>query len=157
MNARRLALIAVGLFLATVVAVLLLTRGGALLPQREQATVLPLSDCDLQQTPCTAELPGGGTVTVGFEPRPVKPMQDFTIRLVADGVGLRAAVISFTGVDMNMGLNRFELEPDGDAFAGGAILPICVRNRMAWEARLRLRTAAGIYEIPFRFDTYKQS
>ncbi len=156
MDAKKLALIAIGLFLATVVAVLLLTRGGALMPQREVATQLPLSDCDLQRQVCSASLPGDGGITLSFEPRPVKPMQDFTIRLNSEGVEIRGAIVSFTGVDMNMGLNRFELKPNGKGLSGGAILPICVRNRMDWEARLRLATPAETFEIPFRFVTQKQ-
>ncbi len=153
---KRIGLIAVGLFLGTVVLVLLALRGGELFAPTEKATELPLVDCDPQQTPCTATLPDGGSVTVSFEPRPVRPMQDFTLRLTSKGTTVEKAVVAFTGVDMNMGLNRFVLEPDGDGLRGNVILPICVRNRMAWEARLRLATPAGVYELPLRFETQKQ-
>ncbi len=153
---KRIALIAIGLFLGTVMVVLLVLRGGSLWTPAEPATRLALSDCDLQQRACSASLPAGGSITLTFEPRPVRPMQDFSLRLETDGVAVEKAIISFTGVDMNMGLNRFALKPDGESLSGQAILPICVRNRMEWEALLRISTPQGVFEAPFRFETSKQ-
>jgi len=151
---RNAVLFAVGVFLLTVILVLVVLRGGILFAPG-QATRLPLAECDLQQGPCSVKLPGGGTVTLAFSPLPVRPMQDFSFRLGADSVEIKQAALSFTGVGMNMGLNRFELQRDGDALSGKGILPVCVRNRMDWEAQARIRTAEGVYEAPFRFTTYK--
>ena len=155
-STKRYALIAIGLFLGTVVLVLLYSRGGDLLAPKIKATELAVPDCDLQQQACTVSLPEGGKVTLEFDPHPVWPMKDFSMRLQSDGVEIQKAVISFTGVDMNMGLNRFELKPIDNALAGKAILPICVRNRMEWEGRLRISTSSGVFDAPFRFETYKQ-
>ena len=155
-STKRIALIAIGLFLGTVVTVLVVLRGGSLLAPDEPATVLALSDCDLQQRPCSVTLPRGGVAELALVGRPVKPMQDFTLRLATDGIEVKKVLVSFTGVGMNMGLNRFALRPAGDEWMGQAILPICVRNRMEWEARLRLSTPQGVYEAPFRFATQKQ-
>ncbi len=147
-------LIALGAFLLTVVLVLVVLRGGILFAL-QQATRLALANCDLQQGPCTTPLPGGGSVTLAFSPLPVRPMQDFSFRLTADGVEIEKAALSFAGVGMNMGLNRFELRRDGDAFVGQGILPVCVRNRMDWEVQARISTAQGVFDAPFRFTTYK--
>jgi hypothetical protein len=155
-STKRLALIAIGLFLATVAAVLLLSRGGALFAPEKPATEVGTQGCDLQRHPCSVDLPGGGKLTLAFEPRPVHPMKDFSLRLETGGLDVNTAVISFTGVDMNMGLNRFALKPEADGFSGNAILPICVRNRMEWEGRLRVSTPQGDFEAPFRFFTEKQ-
>lgn len=153
---KRMTLIAIGLFLGTVIVVLLVLRGGALWTPDTPATRLPLSDCDLQQGACSASLPDGGSLTLAFDPHPVRPMQDFSLRLEATDIDVNEALISFTGVDMNMGLNRFVLKPNGNALSGKAILPVCVRNRMEWEARLRISTPKGVFELPFRFATSKQ-
>lgn len=40
------------------------------------------------------------------------------------------------------------------AFGGTGMLPVCVRARMTWEARVLLHTDAGILAAPFRFDTF---
>ena len=153
-TSKRFSLIAVGLFLGAVVLALAVFRGGALFAP-EQATLLPLSECDLQQGACTTPLPGGGSLTLRFEPRPVRPMTEIRFRLDVDGVEARRAALSFTGVSMNMGLNRFDLKQENGAFTGKGILPVCVRNRMDWEVQARIMTPKGLFAAPFRFTTYK--
>lgn len=153
---KRLALLAIGIFIVAVVSTLLLLRGGALFGPQVAAIEIPLSHCDLQSRACQAELPGGASITLEFAPRPVRPMQDFTLRLIPENIDIRKADVTFTGVDMNMGFNRFALAPADNGFSGSAILPICVRDRMVWEARLRLDTPQGVYEVPFHFATEKQ-
>lgn len=152
---KNLALVAIGLFLGTVVLALAISRGTSLFAPA-QATRLPLSTCDLQRGPCSAELPGGGLITLTFAPRPVNPMTDIQFRLVADNVAVKKAALSFTGVGMNMGLNRFELKRGNGAFSGKGILPVCVRNRMDWEVQARITTAKGVFAAPFRFTTFKR-
>jgi len=149
------ALLAVGLFLATAALVLVATRGGALFEQ-PPATLLPLSDCDLQRGPCPVDLPGEGGGTLVFEPQPVRPMEEFVIRFTARGGDIRRVALNFSGVGMNMGLNHFDLERHGDVWSGKGILPVCVRNRMDWEAQLRITTGDGAQAVPFRFTTFKR-
>jgi hypothetical protein len=33
------------------------------------------------------------------------------------------------------------------------MLPVCVRDRMTWEARVLLTTPRGLIDAPFRFTT----
>ena len=155
---KNIVLIAIGLFLGAVVLVLAVSRSATLFAPAP-ATLLPLSSCDLQRGPCSAALPGGGRITLTFEPRPVKPMTEFRFRLVAEGVSEKAikkAALSFTGVGMNMGLNRFALKRDNGAFVGKGILPVCVRNRMDWEVQARITTEKGVFAAPFRFTTFRR-
>ena len=57
---------------------------------------------------------------------------------------------------MNMGFNRSKLKTvAAGKFSGNIILPVCVRNRMEWEANVMLETDAGIIVAPFRFETVK--
>jgi hypothetical protein len=62
--------------------------------------------------------------------------------------------VDFVGVDMDMGYNRPSLTEAGPGiYRGEGMLPICVRDRMAWEARLLIGTPAGLLAAPFRFET----
>jgi hypothetical protein len=56
---------------------------------------------------------------------------------------------------MNMGFNRVAMQPvESGNYFGAAMLPVCVRARMTWEAKVLLHTASGLMSAPFRFDTY---
>jgi len=57
---------------------------------------------------------------------------------------------------MEMGYNRPKLNAiDKINFKGQAILPVCVRSKMDWEARVLLKTDKGTIMAPFRFFTTK--
>ncbi len=65
--------------------------------------------------------------------------------------------VDFAGVSMNMGFNRTHLEAtDEGKFSGTITLPVCVRNRMDWEADVMLQTDMGIIVAPFRFETVRK-
>lgn len=135
--------------------VLLLNHGQSLFPEKHP--VLPFDPgCDLQATPCELPLPGGGKIWMEMSPRPVKPMEEFTITVKTEGEGVWATLVDFRGVSMNMGINRVSLGPEGtNAYTTDVILPICVRQRMDWEAQVWLDTPQGPLIAPFRFDTIK--
>lgn len=114
--------------------------------------------CDLRHGDCTAILPGGGKVRFGIEPRSIPVLQPLALAARVEGLEPRSVAVDFAGTDMNMGYNRVALEPiGGGAWKGQATLPICVRSRMNWEARVLLQTDAGIMAAPFRFDTISSS
>jgi len=84
-------------------------------------------------------------------------LQPLTLRVEAPGLGADAVVVDFAGVDMNMGLNRFELKPTGDGvFSGTGLLPVCIRNRMLWQATVYAEADRGLIAAPFRFETVRQ-
>jgi hypothetical protein len=57
---------------------------------------------------------------------------------------------------MDMGYNRSKLDKvDAAHFKGKAIIPVCVRSKMEWEARVLLYTDHGLIMAPFRFFTMK--
>ena len=73
-----------------------------------------------------------------------------------DGVAVSKAEVDFTGIGMDMGYNRPTLEPiTKTQFKGKAILPVCVRSKMDWEAKVLLQTERGLIMAPFRFFTLK--
>jgi hypothetical protein len=118
--------------------------------------VAPLvSDCNLRQGPCTGHLPEGGKVMFAIEPRSLPLLQPLTLEVRIQGPEATYVEIDFAGTDMNMGYNRVRLNAVGPgAWRGQATLPVCVRNRMTWEAKVLLATDLGLMAAPFRFDTF---
>ena len=119
-------------------------------------TIAPLvPGCDLRQGPCTASLPEGGKVRFGIEPRSIPVLQPLALSVHIEGIGVRGVGVDFSGTDMNMGYNRVQLEAaDSGDWQGQVTLPICVRNRMGWEAKVLFSTDLGLMAVPFRFITF---
>lgn len=119
--------------------------------------VAPLvPDCDLRQGGgCTAVLPDGGKVQLAIEPRDIPVLKPLTLIVRTQGVHLTRVEVDFAGVDMNMGYNRVELSQDSEGlWQGQATLPVCIRKRMRWEAKVLLQTEVGLLAAPFQFDTF---
>lgn len=113
-----------------------------------------LSSCDVQQGPCSAVIDGVGTVTLTIAPRPIPLVEPLTINVETSIPAVQDVDVDFSGVDMNMGYNRFGLKSLGEGrYDGVGMLPVCVRNRMTWEAKVMLTMSDAVYVVPFRFDT----
>lgn len=113
-----------------------------------------LSSCDLQQGPCSTVIEGVGAVTLVIAPRPIPLVEPLTLKVEVAIPDVRAIDVDFSGVDMNMGYNRFRLKAtETGRYEGAGMLPVCVRSRMTWEAKIMLATERVMYVVPFRFDT----
>lgn len=124
-----------------------------LFPQPTVSAALDLK-CDLQKGPCTSAIPGGGAVTFAIEPTPIMAMRELTLKVHAEGLNPDDVQVDFTGVSMNMGFNRFTLKAAGDgSYSGKAVLPICIRNRMSWKAKVMMETNRGLIVVPYQFDS----
>lgn len=112
--------------------------------------------CDLRAGPCSVAFPGGGQVQLSIEPREIPVMRPLRLSVELAGIEADQIEVDFSGVDMNMGYNRVRLVPLGNSrFGGEAILPVCVRERMTWEALVLVEAPAGLIGAPFRFDTVR--
>ncbi len=110
--------------------------------------------CDLAAGPCTAHFPGGGTATLEVEPRGIPPVAPLRIAVAIAGIAAGPVQVDFAGVDMDMGYNRVALSAVGPGrYNGQGMLPVCVRQRMAWEARVLIETPEGLLVAPFRFES----
>lgn len=110
--------------------------------------------CDLRTGPCRAAFPQGGMVRLGIEPREIPVMRPLKLRVEVAGLEPDGVEVDFAGVDMNMGFNRVRLARTAPGrFEGEAMLPVCVRDRMDWEALVLLETVDGRLGAPFRFET----
>lgn len=146
------------LLLAAVVGLALYQTWPLLFPEVAESAALD-EGCDLREGPCTAEFPGGGTLSFSIEPQSLPLMEPLNLKVEADGLDLDSVEVDFSGVDMNMGFNRVQLLSGADSevvtATGQAVLPVCVRNRMAWEAKVMVQTERGLLVAPFRFDTFR--
>lgn len=112
--------------------------------------------CDLRKGSCISSLPGGGTVTFSIAPKTIPILRPLKLDVKVEGVDVSRVEVDFTGIGMDMGYNRPELKPvTRDEFMGKAILPVCVRSRMDWEAKVLLQTPRGLISAPFHFYTKK--
>ena len=112
--------------------------------------------CDLRAGPCASKLPGGGSISLGIEPRTIPLVKPLEYLVKVEGIEADSVEIDFSGVDMNMGFNRPKLSRTADGeFSGSGVLPVCVREAMEWEARVMLHTEDGLIAAPYRFVTVK--
>ncbi len=113
-------------------------------------------ECDLRAGPCTGILPDGGRISFAITPRDIPVIEPLRFQVELEDVDANGVEVDLQGVDMNMGYNRPRLDARGEGrFEGDAIIPVCVRDAMEWEARVLVRTNQGTVAAPFRFITVK--
>lgn len=112
--------------------------------------------CDLRKGACTSNLPTGGKVTFSINPNDIPILRPLQLKVEIEGVEASKVDVDFIGIGMEMGYNRPTLKAvDKTHYSGRAILPVCVRSKMDWEARILLHTEKGTIMAPFRFFTFK--
>ena len=125
---------------------------------QKSVTLLAVTDpdCELRDGSCHAELPSGGSIEFSIEPRSIALMKTLSLRVKVRNIDVSAVEIDFVGIGMKMGYNRPQLhQVSNNLFEGSTILPVCILQRMQWEARLLLETDKGTVMAPFRFYTDK--
>jgi len=122
-------------------------------------TVALDESCDLRAGACVSELPSGGKISLLINPNDIPILRPLTLQVKTEGIETSNVEVDFIGIGMEMGYNRSKLEVGQGAnknqFTGKAILPVCVRSKMDWEARVLLKTDEGLVMVPFRFFTNK--
>ena len=109
--------------------------------------------CDLHRGPCTAVFDATRLVRLQIEPRTLPPSEPLRVLVGTAGFPADTATIEFSGVDMQMGLIRYELIDSGvGTFTGVATLPVCVRRRMTWRAIVTAHGADGLHRATFDFE-----
>lgn len=112
--------------------------------------------CDLRRSPCEVDFRDGGRVLLDIRPVGIPPATPLRLRVELRGIRSESVEVDFVGVDMYMGFNRVGLvEESPGLYQGSGMIPVCVRDRMTWEARVLLRTPRGLLAAPFRFDTVR--
>jgi len=124
--------------------------------------------CDLRRAACNVVFESGGSVQLDIQPRGIPVLRPLEVRVQLEALpNPRRVEVDFAGDDMDMGYNRVPLypsEPSTDkvtapsgqqpgGYSGSGMLPICVRDRMTWEARVLIHLTDRILAAPFRFET----
>ena len=112
--------------------------------------------CDLKDGPCETVVEGIGKVRFGISPETIPLLEPLDLEVQLAGFDAGKVEVDFSGVDMNMGFNRHLLNSSGTGmFKGQATLPVCIRKRMDWEAKVMLYLGSELVVVPFRFETIK--
>ncbi len=118
-------------------------------------------DCGLNQAGCERKIKELGSIRFAVEPRPIMAMSPLVFSLETQDLEVESAVIDLSGVDMNMGSYRFVFDSNqqnegvGQFIARGN-LPVCVRNKMDWQADIWLQTKRqGLLKVAHVFTAYK--
>jgi hypothetical protein len=151
--------VAAALLLATSIGVALYKAWPILFPRiAERAPLEP--SCDITRADCTVHFANGGGVQLAIRPRGIPTAQPLSVEARITGLPQPERVeLDFVGVDMDMGYNRIGLTPSPDQpgrYAGSAMLPVCLPQRMTWEARVLVHLPNGTLAAPFRFDTARR-
>lgn len=119
----------------------------------EQLASLGIADCDVARRACLVE---DRSIALGLRlGPPVEALEPFAMDAVielADSVRPVSVEISFSMAGMDMGSNRYRLQPAGKGhWTGTAVLPICVSGRVDWLATLSVRTDTNHWQASFPF------
>ena len=117
----------------------------------ERERLAPVS-CTPQSGDCVYALAGQGELRLSLEPRSgIRPMEPLTARLEYSAEGMRATAMTLTGLNMEMGHNRFPFRASGSGFEASVIIPVCTLERMEWEALVDVEIQGRRLSVPFRF------
>lgn len=114
------------------------------------------TSCDLRKETCWSDLPTSGKVGFSISPKSIPILTSLELTISTESMKVSTVEVDFVGIDMDMGYNHTKLGKfDSNLFKGSAVIPICVRAKMEWEARILLQTDTGLVMAPFRFHTLK--
>ncbi|HLO63800.1 MAG TPA: hypothetical protein VK165_12650 [Azonexus sp.] len=143
----------IGIELIALVVVVGYKLSPLLLPKAD-VTVFPDPACNLQKQACAVKLPSGGEVELSMGAKPIPLVKPFEVQVAASGFSPSRVEVDFTGIDMNMGLNRPELAKRGDGrFSGEVTLPVCITGHMDWQATLLIESGNERIAVPYRFTS----
>ena len=121
-----------------------------------QDVVVQVLDCDLRQGGCEIENDGHKFV-FAIEPNDIQILHPLMIslRYPENSEKLPEKVsVEFEGINMDMGYNRFSLEPSGQGlFAAKGMLPACTAETMYWRIHLLVKRGATVNDFQFRLVT----
>lgn len=118
--------------------------------------VAPASACDIAQGPCSTPLGDGRRLTLAMQSEgPVRALETLPLAVSLEGSEMKGAVVSFEGLDMDMGLHRFPLAADGQVYRGEGQVALCTDDVMDWRARVVVDTPEGRLGSWFDFQVVK--
>ena len=115
-----------------------------------------VSDCDLRLGGCEIDA-SGQELTFTIDPRDIQALRPLKVSANFHGnVGdlPESVSVEFEGVNMDMGYNRFVLEPSNSGlYTARAMLPACTAETMHWLIHLYVEKAGMLSDFQFRLVT----
>ena len=150
---KRILIDLIGLLLIALVVVVGYKLSPLLLPKAD-VVVQPDPACNLQRQACAVTLPSGGTVELAMGTRPIPMVRPFEVQVTTTGFSPGRVEVDFSGIEMNMGLNRPELAARGNGrFAAQVTLPVCITGAMDWQVTVLIENGSERIAIPWRFGS----
>ena len=116
------------------------------------------TECNLQETSCTANWENTNSVTVTLNPKPIKPVIPFELQIKTDLPGLKKVYAEFESLNMSMGVLRPDMKQlSAGEYAGGSIISVCSMETMIWQLTIWLETTEGNYASQFQFTASGKS
>lgn len=118
-----------------------------------QYTQLPPVQCVPQAGPCIYVIEGKGELTLSIEPKEnIQPMQPLTATVSYSGDSMLAEAVTLTGLNMEMGFNRFRFVGSSGDYSANIIIPVCTLSRMEWEALVEAEIDGDRLALPIHFS-----
>lgn len=111
------------------------------------------ADCDATAAACHVS---DGEIDVSLRMGPgVKPLEPFPLSLVIKGgdVAAQSVVADFQMQGMDMGSNRYRLQPQEGGWIATVTLPVCTASRMDWHAIVEFTLDGEPVQAVFPFHT----
>lgn len=111
------------------------------------------ADCDAALSSCRVS---DGAISVELTMGPVvKPLQPFPFTLLIEGgeVAAQSVVADFQMQGMEMGTNRYRLQPQQGSWQATVTLPVCSASRMDWLAVVEFTLDGKSLQAIFPFHT----
>lgn len=110
-------------------------------------------ECEVYPAGCAAHGPGL-ELKLRFLDQPSALLP--TAIELSSSAPLSSAAVDFEMVSMNMGLNRYRLEPDNTGmYRAQVMLPVCASGRRDWIARVRAVSDGRSYLAEFPFEVQR--
>jgi hypothetical protein len=109
--------------------------------------------CDAAEKVCYVSN-GRYSISLELEKKliPLKPFTT-TLKITAEDDKPHDVVMDFRMVGMDMGLNRYRLNKNGNVWTGSVTLPVCVASRTDWLAVVEFTNAERKYIASFPFQS----
>jgi hypothetical protein len=108
--------------------------------------------CDPRADSCIYDYAPGGEIRFSLQPQErIKPMEPLKAIIEYPEGEMSASSLLLTGLNMQMGQNRFTFHKDGDAYSARIMIPVCTLDRMEWQALVRMTIRGRRVAVPFHF------
>lgn len=122
----------------------------------DTVTVKADESCDLRVAPCKVQISDTESISFSIEPKDIPLIKPLKLKVETEGLTFFKGSIKFVGMNMDMGFNRVSIyRAEDNVYTANGFLPICVRDKMQWQAHVILQTNEGDVEAIFPFETHK--